>query len=73
MAKVGSKDGIQARERKEDSREAKTKDRTHEHTVHVNRKEREKECKERVTTVDKLDIQQGCAHTHQKGKEKERE
>ena len=73
MAKVGSKDGIQARKRKEDSREAKAKDGTQEHTANINGTAMEKECKERVTTVDKSDIQQDCAHTRQKGKEKERE
>ena len=66
MANVCQKDRIQAREQKEDSREEKAEDGTQELTAHTNKKEKGKECKERATTVDKLDIQQGCAHNHQR-------
>ena len=70
MAKVGQKDGTQAREQKEDSKEEKAKGGIQEHTSY--KKEKGKECKERAGTLDKLDVQQGYAHNHQKEKAKGR-
>ena len=66
MAKVGQKDGTQAREQKEDSTGEKVKGGIQQHTVYTNKREKGKECKERATTVHKSDIQQGCAHNHQR-------
>ena len=68
-AKVGRKDGIQAREQKADSKAEKEKGGIQEDGAP---KEKGKQCKERATTVDKLDTQLDCAHNHQrreKGKE----
>ena len=69
VAKVSERDGIQAKEQRVDSREEKEKGGIQEDGA---LKEKGKECKERVTTVDKLDTQLDYAHNRQrreKGKE----
>ena len=69
VAKVGKRDGTQAKEQRVDSKVEKEKGGIQEDGAP---KEKGKQCKERATTVDKLDTQLDCAHNHQrreKGKE----
>ena len=69
VAKVGKRDGTQAREQRVDSKAEKEKGGIQEDGAP---KEKGKQCKELATTVDKLDTRPDCAHNHQrkeKGKE----
>ena len=66
---VGKNNGIQAKEQRVDSKGEKEKGGIQEDGAPT---EKGKQCKERGTTVDKLDTQLDCAHNHQrreKGKE----
>ena len=67
-AKDGAQDGIQ-----DGTQGAKAKAKVNMDLGHISQVAKDKECREAASTEEKLDTQLGCAPSHRKEEEKEKE